>query len=400
MFFCQKNIAKDVVCDIMSVGWDYMRLFANLKGKKREALTLVFQIFLILCGTFVLGFGYCVFLAPYNIVPGGFLGLAQIIHDVLAKIGFTFISTSVWYIILNAFLYIYAFVLLGWKFGIRSGVGIFSYSFFTSIISKFDFISSIGHQFEVESATLGGGSFYILYALYGGLLMGVGMGIVFRANGSTGGCDMLAVVTNRYFPTITTGQLVICVDGLVVILSALAYSSLVLPLYALITIFVCGKVSDLFVDGVRSLRAYYILTDKKEEISQRIMTEVERGVTNIKCEGMYTHGEKDMLLVILRRSEVMKVKNIVKEIDPDAFTFSHNVKEAYGNGFLAYKPPKMEISKLIKPRKKKVAKAQKDNIEQNKSAALSDDTKEMEVLVENTNQETVASEDINQGTKE
>lgn len=334
-----------------------MKLFKNLKGKKREALTLVGQIFLILCGTFVLGFGYCVFLAPYNIVPGGFLGLAQIIHDVLAKIGFTFISTSVWYIILNAFLYIYAFVLLGWKFGLRSGVGILSYSFFTSIISKFDFISSIGHQFEVESATLGGGSLYILFAIFGGLLMGVGMGIVFRANGSTGGCDMLAVVTNRFFPTITTGQLVIAVDGLVVVLSSLAYSSLVLPLYALITIFICGKVSDLFVDGVRSLRAYYILTNKKEEIAQKIMTDVERGVTNIKCEGMYTHGEKDMLLVILRRSQVMQVKKIIKEIDPDAFTFSHNVKEAYGNGFLAYKPPQMEISKLIKSKKKRVKKS-------------------------------------------
>lgn len=334
-----------------------MKLFKNLKGKKREALTLVGQIFLILCGTFVLGFGYCVFLAPYNIVPGGFLGLAQIIHDVLAKIGFTFISTSVWYIILNAFLYIYAFVLLGWKFGLRSGAGILSYSFFTSIISKFDFISSIGHQFEVESATLGGGSLYILFAIFGGLLMGVGMGVVFRANGSTGGCDMLAVVTNRFFPTITTGQLVIAVDGLVVVLSSLVYSSLVLPLYALITIFICGKVSDLFVDGVRSLRAYYILTNKKEEIAQRIMTDVERGVTNIKCEGMYTHGEKDMLLVILRRSQVMQVKKIIKEIDPDAFTFSHNVKEAYGNGFLAYKPPQMEISKLIKSKKKRVKKA-------------------------------------------
>lgn len=334
-----------------------MKLFKNLKGKKREALTLVGQIFLILCGTFVLGFGYCVFLAPYNIVPGGFLGLAQIIHDVLAKIGFTFISTSVWYIILNAFLYIYAFVLLGWKFGLRSGVGILSYSFFTSIISKFDFISSIGHQFEVESATLGGGSLYILFAIFGGLLMGVGMGIVFRANGSTGGCDMLAVVTNRFFPTITTGQLVIAVDGLVVVLSSLVYSSLVLPLYALITIFICGKVSDLFVDGVRSLRAYYILTNKKEEIAQKIMTDVERGVTNIKCEGMYTHGEKDMLLVILRRSQVMQVKKIIKEIDPDAFTFSHNVKEAYGNGFLAYKPPQMEISKLIKSKKKRVKKS-------------------------------------------
>ena len=111
-----KNIANECCYVIISLSWGDMKFFANLKGKKREALTLVFQIFLILCGTFILGFGYCVFLSPYNIVPGGFLGLARIIHDVLAKIGFTYISTSVWYIILNVFLYVYAFVLLVWKF--------------------------------------------------------------------------------------------------------------------------------------------------------------------------------------------------------------------------------------------------------------------------------------------
>lgn len=330
------------------------RLNNKLSNRQREAFSLVFQIFLILCGTFVLGFGYCVFLSPYNIVPGGFMGLSQIVHDLFAKIGFTAIPTSVWYIILNSFLYVYAFILLGWKFGIRSGVGIFSYSLWVDLISRMNIVSTIGHQFEIESATLGGGSLYILFAIFGGLLMGVGMGIVFRANGSTGGCDMMAVVTNKFFPSITTGQLVIVVDGLVIILSALAYSSLVLPLYALITIFICGKVSDIFVDGVKSLRAFYILSDKRDEIAQRIMNEVERGVTNIKCEGMYTHGEKDMLLVILRRSQVMRVKNIVKQVDPNSFSFSHNVKEAYGNGFLAYKPPKMEIAKLIKLKKKKI----------------------------------------------
>lgn len=334
------------------------KLNKKLSEKQRKALTLVSQIFLILCGTFVLGFGYCVFLSPYNIVPGGFMGLAQIVHDLFAKIGFTLISTSVWYIILNAVLYVYAFIVLGWKFGIRSGVGIFSYSLWVDLISRLNIVSTIGHQFEVESAAVGGGGLFILFAIFGGILMGVGMGIVFRANGSTGGCDMLAVVTNKFFPTITTGQLVIFVDGLVVILSAFAYSSLVLPLYALITIFICGKVSDIFVDGVKSLRAIYILSDKKDEIAQRIMNEVERGVTNIKCEGMYTHGEKDMLLVILRRSQVMRVKNIIKQVDQNAFSFSHNVKEAYGNGFLAYKPPKMEITKLIKLKKKKIKKAE------------------------------------------
>lgn len=388
-----------------------MKIFGNISGKKQEALTLVGQIFLILCGTFVLGFGYCVFLSPYNIVPGGFLGLAKILHDVLAKIGFTYISTSVWYIILNAFLYIYAFVLMGWKFGIRSGVGIFSYSFFTSIVSKFDIVSQIGHQFEVESATLGGGSLYILYALYGGILMGIGMGLVFRANGSTGGCDMLAVVTNRRFPTITTGQLVIVVDGLVVVLSALAYSSLVLPLYALITIFVCGKVSDLFVDGVRSLRAYYILTTKKDEIAQRILTEVQRGVTNIKCEGMYTHDEKDMLLVILRRSQVMKVKKIVKEVDPKAFTFCNNVKEAYGTGFMTYQPPKMEITKLIKSKNRKTKKPkqpkQSKQAEQSTDEIVVDEKQQIvskgdsaaqNVLPEN--QENITNAEVNQQTEE
>ena len=147
---------------------------------------------------------------------------------------------------------------------------------------------------------------------------------------------MVAVVVNKFFPTITTGQIVMCVDGIVVIMSAIAYQSLMLPLYALITIFICGKVSDIFVDGVRSFRAYYIITEKKEELSQAIFDNVHRGVTNIKCEGMYTKKDRDMLLVIVRRSQVMMLKKVVKEIDPDSFMFSDNVKEAYGKGFLTY----------------------------------------------------------------
>ena len=103
-----------------------------------------------------------------------------------------------------------------------------------------------------------------------------------------------------------------------------------------ITIFICGKVSDIFVDGVRSFRAYYIITEKKEELSQAIFDNVHRGVTNIKCEGMYTKKDRDMLLVIVRRSQVMMLKKVVKEIDPDSFMFSDNVKEAYGKGFLTY----------------------------------------------------------------
>jgi len=314
----------------------------SLKSKigKINFKTLSIEILIILLGTFITALGFRLFLTPHNIVPGGFMGLAQIVYDLLAQINFTGISVSLWYIILNIFLYLYAVKCLGLKFAIRAGVGIFSYSLFAGLISKMDLIAVINNQFEVEKAALDGIGVYILYAIYGGVLMGAGLGLVFRGNGSTGGCDMVAVVLNKFFPTITTGQIVMCVDGAVVVLSAIAYKSLVLPLYALITIFICGKVSDMFVDGVRSLRAFYIITDKKEEISQKVFEKIHRGVTNIKCEGMYTHHDRDMLLVIVRRAQVMMLKKLVKDVDPNSFMFSDNVKEVYGKGFMTYSQPK------------------------------------------------------------
>lgn len=308
----------------------------QIKLTKKEITTLTIQCICVMLGTLIMALGYKLFLTPNKIVPGGFMGLAQIIHDLLAKINFTLLSTSVWYILLNVFLFLYAVKVLGFKFGIRAGVGILSYSIWVDLIDSFKFISSILDKLTLESTTLVSGGLYIIYAIYGGILMGVGMGIVFRSNGSTGGCDMVAVVVNKFFPNVTTGQIVMMVDGAVVILSAICYNSLALPLYALITIFVCGKVSDIFVDGVKSLRAYYILTDKKDEISARIITELDKGVTNISCVGMYTHKEKNMLLVILRRSQIMQLKQIVKETDPNSFMFSSLVKEAYGEGFTAY----------------------------------------------------------------
>ena len=341
----------------------------KIKIEKKEIKTLTIEILLIMLGTFITAMGFKLFLTPNNIVPGGFMGIAQIIYDLLAGIDFTVISVSIWYIILNAFLYIYAVKCLGIKFGVRAGIGIASYSLFVALIEQMPFVNDILLQLETEATAMAGAGVYILYAIYGGVLMGIGIGLVFRGNGSTGGCDMVAVVVNKFFPTITTGQIVMCVDGLVVVLSAIAYQSLMLPLYALITIFICGKVSDMFVDGVKSFRAYYIITEKKEELSQAIFDNVHRGVTNIKCEGMYTKKDRDMLLVIVRRSQVMTLKRVVKEIDPDSFMFSDNVKEAYGKGFLTYsdstktKENKKKIkSTLPEVKKENISKQKEENI--------------------------------------
>ena len=336
------------------------------KFEKINFKTLTIEILTIILGAFVTAVGYKVFLAPKNIVPGGFMGLSQIIYDFLSQINFTAISVSVWYLILNIFLYIYAVKFMGLKFGIRSGFGIASYSLFVGLIDKIDLFNSIKQQLDLETTALNGGVGYVLYAIYGGVLMGAGIGLIFRGNGSAGGSDVVAVVVNKFFPTITTGQIIIAVDAIVVVLSAIAYQSIVLPLFALITIFICGKVSDIFVDGVKSFRAYYIITEKKEELSQMIFEKVHRGVTNIKCEGMYTHQDRNMLLVIVRRSQVMPLKKVVKAVDPESFMFSANVKEAYGKGFLTYtenkhKKHKVENEVLENKNTKKVVEKSNSN---------------------------------------
>ena len=295
-----------------------------------EIKTMAKEIALILIGTFVLAIGFKIFLTPYKIVPGGFMGLSKIIVDMLAQIGFTTIPVSIWYIILNSFLYIFAVKLMGFKFAIRVGVGIASYSLFVEIVDKLAFLNPIMQELNNEKA-------YIVYAIFGGIIMGAGIGFVFRGNGSTGGSDLLSVVINKFFPTVTSGQIVMGVDATVVVLSFIAYGEIILPLYALISIFVSGRVIDMFIDGVRSLRAYYVVTDKKEEISKEVMEKLNRGVTNIKGEGMFRHTDVNMLLIIIKRFQVVQFKKIVKTIDPNSFMFSCNIKEAFGKGFITYK---------------------------------------------------------------
>ena len=329
-----------------------------LKIEKINLKNLLIDILIILVGTFVMALGFKIFLTPHDIVPGGFMGVAKIIHDLLYRVNFDAIDISVWYIILNIFLYLYALRKIGINFGIRAGIGIFSYSLFVKIIEILPFDDIINNQFVVEETALGSVGMFIIYSIYGGVLMGIGLGLVFRANGSTGGCDLLAIIINKFMPDVTTGQIVIAVDGMVIVLSAIAYSSLILPLFALITIFICGKVSDMFVDGVKSLRAYYIITDKKEEMAQVIFNSLHRGVTDIKCQGMYTHNDRDMLLVIVRRVQIMKLKSIVRTIDENAFMFSSIVKEAYGNGFVK----NQKVESLIDRLKEKSQRRKKEHI--------------------------------------
>jgi len=216
-------------------------------------------------------------------------------------------------------LFIIAFKSLGLKFAINSAIGIISYSIFMEVCNF-----SIGLT----------GEDLFLYAIYGGVIMGVGLGLVFRGKGSTGGSDMLANLLNKKFRFITVGNFVFIVDFVVIALSYVAYGDLTLSLYSLVAIYIMTKMSDVIISGVNRLRAYYIISSKYEEISAHIMHEIERGVTGFKSQGMYTHNKQYVLMTIVTHSESARLRQLVANIDKNSFMFSAPISEAMGSGFM------------------------------------------------------------------
>ena len=285
----------------------------------KKTIYSVFDAILVIAGTFLMGFAFNVFLNNNKISPSGFAGLSALISNILAENLNIHISASIFYLSINAILFIFAYKNLGLKFAINSAIGIISYSIFMEIVN-----------FDIGLS----GSDLLLCAIYGGVVMGVGMGLVFRGHGSTGGSDMLANLLSKKFRFITVGNMVFIVDFIVIALSLIAYKNLELALYSLIAIWLMTKMADVIVSGVQSLRAYYIISAKHEEIAQKIMTEAQRGVTGFKSQGMYTHNEQNVLLTIVTRAESVKLRQIVADTDKNAFMFSSPISEAMGTGFM------------------------------------------------------------------
>lgn len=300
------------------------------KVLNKRNLTAFIDSLLVVAGTFLMGFSFNVFLNNNKISPSGFSGLSALISNILAENLNIHISASIFYLGINGILFIFAFKNLGLKFAINSAIGIISYSIFM----------------EVSNFNIGlSGSDLLLCAIYGGVVMGVGLGLVFRGHGSTGGSDMLANLLSKKFKFITVGNMVFIVDFIVVGLSFIAYNDLNLALYSLIAIWIMTKMSDVIVSGVSSLRAYYIISAEYALIADKIMNEAQRGVTGFKSQGMYTHKEQNVLMTVVTRAESVKLRQIVADSDKNAFMFSCPISEAMGTGFMPLN--KSKINKKI-----------------------------------------------------
>lgn len=174
---------------------------------------------------------------------------------------------------------------------------------------------------------------FLLAALYGGILQGIGIGFVFLGGGTTGGTDLLAAIVQKYLRHYSIAQIMQFIDGAVVIVGMYVFG-VERALYAIIAVYLVTKVSDGIIEGLKFSKSVYIITDKPDEVSRRIIEDMDRGVTGISAKGMYSGNDKLMLFCVVGKKELVHLKEMIDEIDPNAFVIVGDAREVHGEGFL------------------------------------------------------------------
>ncbi len=286
-----------------------------IKTKKKWQFAL--EIAMIVLGTMLMGFAFSVFLEPNNISTGGFSALAMIINVLFVKIGLPDIPTSVIYLVLNIGLYFLAIKSLGKRFAIKSLVGILSFSLGMQLFSM------IGFNITYE---------LLISAVYGGAIMGVGVGLVVRFGGSTGGTDMVASMVKKHKPNATFGTLIVSVDMVIIFLSLFVFTNgLQLLPYTILALLLSMFVTDFVTEGYKQVRAYNIITTNPEMLGDAIMQQLSRGCTCTQVVGMHSKSDKYILTCLISRFQAGQLRNIIKEIDPSAFVYMTKVTDVIGS---------------------------------------------------------------------
>lgn len=267
------------------------------------------NILQIALGLFFCKVAYNAFLIPNSIAAGGFTGFGQLINRA------TGLPVGVCSFLLNVPLFAVSFKKMGWRFGLRSLAAMIM----LSVVIDFQ-------PFGTATEDM------LLATVFGGICSGVGFGLILRGNATTGGSEMLASLINRFVPTVRVGQATFVVDALVIIASAFVFDA-ESAMYAVLSVFLTNTMLDLVLEGPNTSHAYFIISDRSEEIARRVMDELERGVTGLDGVGMYTMKEKRVLFCVVSRFEAMRLRRIVFAVDPAAFVVACKSHDTLGEGF-------------------------------------------------------------------
>ena len=285
----------------------------SLLQKKKIKDFLIDGVFFIV-GSFIFAISVNTFTAPNNIAPGGLTGAATMLNYLFnVPIGMVIL-------VMNLPIFIWGFFEVGYRFILKTIVA----TILSSVI--IDLTVDILPKYQGDM---------LLTTVFGGLLSGFGLALIFVRGGTTGGTDLMANLISRRVRHLSLGRLILIIDMVIVVISAFVYKNFESPLYATIVIFITSKVIDTVLYGtdIGSGKMIFIISQKNEEIAQRIMDDIGRGVTELRSRGAYTKKEGEVLLCAVNRQEVYKVYDIIHSIDPDAFTIVGEAGEISGEGF-------------------------------------------------------------------
>jgi len=276
----------------------------------RVKKTIINSIY-VLIGVVLITISINCFFLKLKIAPGGVSGLATVIYYL------TNISVGTIVFVLNIPLFIAGFLSFGKRFSIKTLLATFLLSF---LLDNTLFLPQITDDI-------------LLASVFGGIIMGAGMALVFKGGATTGGTDILAKVVNKYLPAFNISEQLFVIDGLVVVFAMIVFRDFDIGLYSIITIWLSAKVIDIVFEGVGFAKAMFIISNNGEEIGKRIMDEVGRGVTGLSGEGMYLKTDKKILLTVVDRTQIPTIRKISKDIDKKAFIIITDVRQALGEGF-------------------------------------------------------------------
>ena len=275
---------------------------------------IILEIFYTILGSLIMAFATAQFLLPNHLSTGGFSGIATIVYYLWN------IPVGTTNFIINIPLLILAYLKIGKYFILKAVGGTILLSFFLNILE--------GLPSLTEDR--------LLACIYGGILMGLGTALIFKAGASTGGTDLITTLVKRFNVEIRTSNIVIIFDTIIVLLSVLFFRTIEVGLYSAIAIYLMGKMIDISFEGINFSKMIFIISDKYGEISDNINKSLVRGTTGLYGKGMYTNKERTILLCVVNRNEVSKIRKIVDEVDKNAFIVISNAREVFGKGFKEY----------------------------------------------------------------
>lgn len=278
----------------------------NFKNFIKESIGMI-------VGCILISVALNMFFSPHTIAPGGLSGLSVVLSKVSG------LSVSAIMLIMGIPLIFFSIKILGTKNAIKTLIGMLLLSICISLTSS---LSQVSVTDDV-----------LLAAITGAILLGLGLGVVFSVDGSTGGTDLIALMINKAIPSIPLSKCLVCIDGLVVMSSGIVNKNLETALYSAISLYVIVKIIDFIISGFHYSKCFIIITNEEEKLKEAIVNDIKRGITILDGRGGYTDSSKSVLIVAVNKKQEVHMKKLIKNVDKNAFIIVSKAHEVFGEGF-------------------------------------------------------------------